>query len=476
MNFVSEVLTAIDEAENVTLESMVEVYDNMLNEYDKLISSQTCYVEGFVMEASATKESIMDQATGAGKNESVITKIIAFLPRLIIATIKRIASIFTKDKEKEIKSFPDKLETTINNSSEEELKQKDEKLNKETDGVVRVHPKRKLFIVRGFRHIKNAVMLLTTVPGLFKLIRESMQKKTFTWSRLASDMKNFYANKGEITKLLNEGKSAEEISSQLKNYAADEVSCLDMKDVLKIFTSSGFAISALADEAELTFNKIAVKKDKAGLDPTEAMKAEEVARSVKNISGTIAFLTKIFKGIFGFVTGFRDAKKVIGTKEAVNANAAVVNNDAFQRFKNSAEGSAYSGYETYADVEKALKSKGIKGALTKGKSKEWNKFVDDFSKWKAANDDEHIHLPSQSNIDKAENEADSRQDRQLDTIIKNEHRSKDFELVTDKNEPNDWDKGGEYYDHDLNRITVKITKEGGTDPEYKPNTFYRKKV
>ena len=156
MNFVSEVLTAIDEAENVTLESMVEVFDNMLNEYNKLINSQTCYAEGFVMEASATKESIMDQATGAGKNESVITKIIAFLPRLIIATIKRIASIFTKDKEKEIKAFPNKLETTINNSSEEELKQKDEKLNKETDGVVRVHPKRKLFIVRGFRHIKNA--------------------------------------------------------------------------------------------------------------------------------------------------------------------------------------------------------------------------------------------------------------------------------------------------------------------------------
>lgn len=404
MNFVSEVLTAIDEAENVTLESMVDVFDNMLNEYDKLISSQTCYVEGFVMEASTTKESIMDQATGAGKNESIITKIIAFLPRLIIATIKRIASIFTKDKEKEIKAFPDKLETTIENSSEEELKQKDEKLNKETDGVVRVHPKRKNFLVRGFRHLKNAVMLLTTVPGLFKLIKESMQKKTFTWSRLASDMRNFYANKGEIAKLLNEGKSAEEISSQLKNYAADEVSCLDMKDMLKIFANSGFAISALADEAELTFNKIAVKKDKAGLDPTEAMKAEEVARSVKKVSGIIAILTKIFKGMFGFVTGIRDGVNVIGTNEDIDKNTAIANDDAFQRFKKSAEGSAYSDYATYADVEKALKSKGIKGALTKGKSKEWKKFADDFSKWKAANDDEHTHLPSQKNIEKAKAE------------------------------------------------------------------------
>lgn len=401
MNFVSEVLTAIDEAENLTLESMVNVFDNMLNEYDKLINSQTCYVEGFVMEASATKESIMDQATGASKNESIITKIIAFLPRLIIATIKRIASIFTKDKEKEIKEFPDKLETTIQNSSEEELKQKDEKLNKETDGIVRVHPKRKNFIVRGFRHLKNAVMLLTTVPGLFKLIKESMQKKTFTWSRLASDIKGFYANKGEIAKLLNEGKSAEEIASQLKDYAADEVSCLDMEDMLKIFANSGFAISALADEAELAFNKIAVKKDKAGLDPTEAMKAEEVARSVKKVSGIIAILTKIFKGLFGFVTGFGKGLKVIGTKQDVQANEAIVNNDAFQRFKKSAEGSDYSNYETYADVENALKSKGIKGVLTKGKSKEWTKFVDAFRDWKKANNDEHTHLPSQNNIEKA---------------------------------------------------------------------------
>lgn len=421
MDFVTNILSEIDNAEAITMESMINVFDSMLNEYDKMLNHQTCYVEGFVQEA-AKKESIMDQATGAGKNESAIVKIIAFLPRLIIAMLKKVASFFTKDKENELKKAPDKLKTTVENSSEEELKQKGDKLDKETGGIVNVHPKRKNFLVRGFRHVKNAIMLAATMPELLGLIKSSMQKKTFSWSQLNKDIKNFYSNKGDIVKLLNEGKTPEQIAAQLKDYTADEVSCLEMADLLRVITKSGFALSAIADEAELTFNKIAVERDKAGLDPSSYMAAESVARYVKNGSGALALAMRIGKGIYGIISNKNAIGRVLD-KHDENIRLENENREnQFTRFKSSREGSAYKKFTSYSDCINSFKT----GKLKKDKAG-LKAFKQAFADWIKNNDDEHIKLPTQHNID-----------------VTKEHSK--YELMEDDNPPSDWGTPGvDYY-------------------------------
>ena len=453
MDFVSNILSEIDNAESITMESMINVFDSMLNEYDKMLNHQTCYVEGFVQEA-AKKESIMDQATGAGKNENAIVKIIAFLPRLIIAMLKKVASFFTKDKEKELKDAPGKLKTTVENSSDEELKQKGDKLSKETDGIVNVHPKRKNFLVRGFRHVKNAIMLATTMPELLRLIKQAFQKKTFSWSQLSKDIGTFYTNKGDIVKLLNEGKTPEQIAAQLKDYAADEVSCLEMADLLRVINKSGFALSAIADEAELTFNKIAVKRDKAGLDPSEAMAAEKVAGYVKNGAAALSIAMRIGRGIFGFISNPSDIKKAFRKRDETLKLNHDNREDQFTRFKNSPEGNAYKKFTSYDDCVSGLRE----GRIKKGsKLKDFEKA---FADWIAANDDEHIKLPSQGNIDKAKEQSK-------------------YKLITDNDPPSDWDTDKVFYtknasDGTFKEVEFKDNLGNAKFITYEPGKYYTK--
>lgn len=490
MDFITDILSEIDNAESITMESMINVFDSMLNEYDKMLNHQTCYVEGFVQEA-AKKESIMDQATGAGKNENIIVKVMAFIPRLLIAVIKKIASIFTKDKEAEIKAAPGKLETTISNASEDQLNKADEKLDKATDGVIRVHPKRKCFIVRGFTHVKNIFLLATSFPDLFRLIKSAFQKKTFSWSRLGSDISNFYKNKGEIAKLMTEGKSSTEIVSQLKNYAGDEVATKDMTEILNIFAKSGFAISALASEAELLNNKIAVERDKKGLDPTEAMKAEEVAKTISKTTGILAVAANFFKGITGIVGFFdrlSDNKKAAEEAKETHRKAM---NDQFRRFTESEEGQDYAKYSSYEECKKALSGKIIKNTPA------WKQFENAFEKWKTSDDASAAVLsedPSgtlkpkgqkpikgkvvkdkKSKSRKGESESKDTDNDIPDTIDVDED-GKTYAMITDSKAPADWGTGDFYVKKpDGSYFKVAFRKEHGDwKPEYVANNYYRK--
>ena len=394
MNFVNEILTSIDEASDVTLESMVSVYDSMLTSYEKMHNNTECYVEGFVQEAD-TKPSIMDQATGADKNESMIVKIIAFLPRLIMAILKKAAGVFSKDNEKAINNLPKSTEVTLEKSSEEELAKKNEQLQKDTNGIIGVVPKKKCFIVRGFTHLKNLLLLATTLPELLKLIKGSMQKKTFSWSQLAVDVKKFYSMRGKIGELLSEGNTEQEIIDKLKtDYAAEEIKAFDICDALDVFKKSGFALSAFASEAELFQNKKAWKQYTQGLDPTAAMHAESVCKTVNSVSFKAALGVKLVNGLLKFGRDEIKGVALVDDAKNIKEKSDDVFRDKFERFKNSSDGAKFAKYSNYDEFKKANKK------LFK-KSGEYKEFVEKFNEWQKKNDDEHIKLPTQGNIDAA---------------------------------------------------------------------------
>ncbi len=396
MIFNNEILASIDEVGDVTLESMFIVYDNMMSAYEKMTNNDTCYVEGFVQEASAKSPSIMDQATGADKNESVIVKIIAFLPRLIMAVLKKAVSVFSGKDKKEIEKAPDTITKTVESASEEQLEQANEKLTQSTNGVVGIVPKRKRFIVRGFTHLKNSILLGATFPDLIQLISGAMKKKTFSWANLAKDVKSFYTQRGEIGKLLAEGNSEEEIAKKLTaNFAGEEIKSFEIKDILSIITKSGFAASAIMSEAELFNNKKAWKQYTMGLDPTDAMHAESVCKTVKSVSFKMSFGIKLFQKLTGLVSWFKNTGNVLNTKDEYKRNATEALNDKFDRFIQSPEGEKYSGFKSYAEAKKNLKN-------TIGKGSKFKQFEEDFNKWIADHDEVHIKLPTQLNQDKAE--------------------------------------------------------------------------
>ena len=489
MNFVSEVLTAIDEAENVTLESMYDVFDSLLNEYDKMINADTCYVEGFVMEAdepTAGKKSAKDNKAPemetksqavkttnktAGKSqESTAYKLIMFLPRLIASLLKKIASIFNNDNKASISEMPGKLQTTISNSSEDELKTVGDELKKKTDGIVTVEPKRKCFIVRGFHHLKNIIMLAATLPDLLRLIKGAMKKKTFTWANLWKDTKFFYRNKGELAEILINGKDPED----LKNFAAEEVKTVEFTDVLGIIGKSGYALSAAADELSMIYDKKAVDQFKAGMDPSEAMAASDMCKFVRKMTFLTGIGTSLFNGIHNLVSMpgkigsiFSGIKKKHDDKKENKA-------DEWDMFINSSEGKRYASYSSLADLKKddydakptgGYSSKHPSGLITKDdKARAKQEFEDTYKRWKKNNYDDSTddYAPTSANVEAGEKKA---------------AEAEKYKLLTDDTEPADWSvSNGKYYAKSADGKFLPLTSTGGSViPTYHKNKFYKKK-
>ena len=141
------VLAAIDEVADITLESSIDVYASLLNEYEKTAVILEEYngnnIEGYTF---FQEGAIGDEVKKMGKDQNAFVRILTLIPRLIVAIFRVVKSKLSKSVEKGKDEISDFAKTI-------------KKIPKET--------KKKLFDGHKFDSKEVAVMLgLATVAGV----------------------------------------------------------------------------------------------------------------------------------------------------------------------------------------------------------------------------------------------------------------------------------------------------------------------
>ena len=141
------VLAAIDEVADITLESSIDVYASLLNEYEKTAVILEEYngnnIEGYTF---FQEGAIGDEVKKMGKDQNAFVRILTLIPRLIVAIFRVVKSKLSKSVEKGKDEISDFTKTI-------------KKIPKET--------KKKLFDGHKFDSKEVAVMLgLATVAGV----------------------------------------------------------------------------------------------------------------------------------------------------------------------------------------------------------------------------------------------------------------------------------------------------------------------
>lgn len=98
----TEILEAIDELSNVTLESMIDVYDALLKEYDKSsVIMEECMdaesLNGFVI---FQEGAFGDEVKKMGKGQNTFVRILTLIPRILVAVFRVIKNKLSKGMDK----------------------------------------------------------------------------------------------------------------------------------------------------------------------------------------------------------------------------------------------------------------------------------------------------------------------------------------------------------------------------------------
>lgn len=161
-----EILESIHFINESVEDSVISVYTSIINEYDK-ISTMMDNAEDdwmFVQEGQ-----IWDTATGKDKVESNLMKLIAFIPRLFQGIFNAIVSLFKKNPEDDITKNAELAKNVLAISDSKKLQEIANGVSSATNDQVGFDPKKKEFVFkRGFKHFRNYIFILLSLPQLFR--------------------------------------------------------------------------------------------------------------------------------------------------------------------------------------------------------------------------------------------------------------------------------------------------------------------
>ena len=272
MSVENEILSSIDNINMCIQEASLDVLDATVKEYNKL--SQ--FVEFTVFDESVVMEGkILDEATGKNTFDGFFKKVILFIPRLLAAIVKSIASVFTNDYEKDMKENKDKGSENLNNENDpQKLETARENVMVVSKGNMNFDPKTKhFFLVDKFKHIKNYIRILTGILPLMKKIRTIHDGGKTTYGTLAREIKAII--KGEATMDEAFGLTAD----ALYELAIDS-------------NRAARAIRGIADETSMHLQKQMEKDYNNGKDITKKAEMKDLADQISEISaiiGTVSF-------------------------------------------------------------------------------------------------------------------------------------------------------------------------------------------
>ena len=306
-----EVLSYVDELNQVTLESMLDVYDSISHEYEKMVLNNCSYIEGFVQEGK-----ILDEATGKGnKGETTLYKIFAFIPRLITALLNAINDSLGGDDASN-KDSAKKMDEKLKKGSPDDVKSLNQKLKQKTGGIVSVEPKRRCLVVRGLTHIKNYISIIVGCRGIIKDIKDVLDNKgkkkniVNIATELNNQVKGIKATSpAELKKILSESPGA-------------ETSSIGLGNVLLTGKHGLVATAGIMSELSLALEKKAHSEWSQGMDYKETQAAKQIADDLAKLTGIGGLITTIASVVFGF-SAKKDAKN--RKKNLTDAEKAMTN-------------------------------------------------------------------------------------------------------------------------------------------------------
>lgn len=280
MNMVEyEILDSIDNIDSCIQESTLDVFEATMKEYEKFSQfvEFSVFEEAFYMEGK-----ILDEATGKNTFDGTLKKIILFLPRLLIAIVKSIASVFTDKYDEEVTTNGAKASENLNNTNDpNKLAMAQENVNTISNGEIQFDPNTKKFkLGKTFSHIKNWIKILTGAAPLIEKIRTMKEGGETSYGVLAKNLKAIL--KGEMS--IDEGLGL--TSDMLVELAKDS-------------NRASRAIEGIAREASMGLQKKLEQDFAAGKDVTKTAQLKDLSDQVSQLMGVIHKVT-----LFGRAAGF----------------------------------------------------------------------------------------------------------------------------------------------------------------------------
>lgn len=276
----TEILSSIDDVNETVMESSIDVFDSIINEFDKLSQfvEFTVFNESVVMEGQ-----IWDTATGAGTLDGTFKKIILFIPRLLIGIVKAIGNVFTKDFKKENDENKAKAAENIEKETDPaKLEVAKENTMVVSEGNLNFDPKKKrFFLTKAFLHIRNYIRILVGVAPLLKKLRNTANGASTPYGTLAKELWAIIRGKAQL---------------------GEETAGLTADALIELSSdacSAAIAVRGICSEVSLNLEKQMQKDYADGKDITKKAEMKDLADSVASVSKIVSRVT-----FFGKVVHF----------------------------------------------------------------------------------------------------------------------------------------------------------------------------
>lgn len=276
----TEILSSIDDVNETVMESSIDVFDSIINEFDKLSQfvEFTVFNESVVMEGQ-----VWDTATGAGTLDGTFKKIILFIPRLLIGIVKAIGNVFTKDFKKENDENKSKAAENIEKETDPaKLEVAKENTIVVSEGNLNFDPKKKrFFLTKTFLHIRNYIRILVGVAPLLKKLKNTANGASTSYGTLAKELWAIIRGKTQL-------------GEETAGLTADA-----LIDLSSDACSAALAVRGICSEISLNLEKQMQKDYADGKDITKKAEMKDLADSVASVSKIVSRVT-----FFGKVVHF----------------------------------------------------------------------------------------------------------------------------------------------------------------------------
>lgn len=310
MNYI--ILEACDEMLYAEAESTVAVYEALSREYDKYMMILENASPSFIQESD-----IMDKATGKGKLEGTMKKIIMFIPRLFNAIINAITDAFSKKSNETTEIEANELDQYINGADAEELKNLATATVQATDGNVRFDPNKKEFkLGKQASIIWNRIWMIASTVKVFNRIKKEIDTPNSPYKTFAGELKDILKGKKEV----------DEVTVSLTANA--------MKNGLFDISSGCLALKTISKELSYRLEKKCKAEYEKGMDTQKTYEMKLLMDEISNTSKQVykfTWLGKILNALFSDVSFSKKGK--IKSKSGIERGLNVLTKDMIHRDK-----------------------------------------------------------------------------------------------------------------------------------------------
>lgn len=160
-----EVLSSLDLINESVDQSILAVFCSVIQEYEKISVMMDNAEDDYYIYQEGQ---VWDTATGKGKVENGLMKLIAFIPRLFQGIFNAITSLFKKNNEADIAKNSELAKNVIASANAQQLASASGMVEKATEDNLGFDPNKKEFVLkRGLKHIRNSIYIISSFPSLF---------------------------------------------------------------------------------------------------------------------------------------------------------------------------------------------------------------------------------------------------------------------------------------------------------------------